>query len=307
LKPIVFIDGGEGTTGLQIYDRLGKRVDIELITIDDTKRKDAKERKKLINSAGLVFLCLPDDVAKESVSLIENNNTRVIDASTAHRTDPDWVYGLPELSARQREDIKNGKRVANPGCHATGAILLLAPLTKAGFIPPDYPLVITSVTGYTGGGKKMIAEYETADRGEHWELDAPRLYSTGAWHKHIPEIMRYSGLGREPAFTPIVADYPQGMQVIIPVRIAADRHVVFDVLSSHYTECAGMEVLNESPAFAASNVNADKDKTTLRVLGHGDIIILTAQFNNLGKGAAGAAVQNMNIMLGFDEYEGLEI
>jgi len=305
MKPRIFIDGREGTTGLQIYDRLAKRGDIELLQIDDAKRKDVAERKKLINSADLVFLCLPDDAARESVSLIENDSTRVLDASTAHRVAPGWAYGLPELSAEHYESIRNSKRVSNPGCHATGSILLLAPLTAAGLIPANYPLAITSITGYSGGGKKMIAEYETSLRDERPDLDAPRLYSTGADHKHIPEIIRYSGLEQTPAFIPIVADYPQGMQVIISLQIPGKRREVFEILSAHYAKCKNIGVLDSGAPYAASNWGAGTDNVSLSVLGHGDLIILTAQFDNLGKGASGAAVQNMNIMLGFGEYDGL--
>jgi len=305
LKPKIFIDGREGTTGLQLYDRLRGRRDIELLPISDEKRKDVSGRKKLINSADLVFLCLPDDAAREAVSLIENDRIRVLDASTAHRVADGWVYGLPELSEKQRDSIRGGKRVANPGCHATGAIMLLAPLVEEKLIPQDYPLVITSITGYTGGGKKMIAEYETSDRKERWDLDAPRLYSTGAFHKHIPEITRYSRLKRAPAFTPVVSDYPQGLQVIIPLHLPDKRQEAYNILSARYSGMANIDVKNDSPPYAASNVNADTDKTTLRVLGYDDVMILTAQLNNLGKGASGAAVQNMNLMLGFPEYDGL--
>jgi len=305
MKPKVFIDGREGTTGLQIYERLDGRSDIELLTISDEKRKDAGERSILINEADLVFLCLPDAAAREAVSLVRSDKTRVLDASTAHRVADGWVYGLPELSAQQRENIRCGKRISNPGCHSTGAILLLAPLTEAKLIPLDYPLAVTSITGYTGGGKSMIAEYETLDREEHWEYDAPRLYSTRASHKHIPEITKYSGLSKEPVFTPIVCDYPQGLQVIIPLQLPGKRQKVFDAIAERYKGYVNIDVLDSAPQFSASNVNADTDKVTLRVLGFDDNIILTAQLNNLGKGAAGAAVQNMNIMLGFGEHDGL--
>jgi N-acetyl-gamma-glutamyl-phosphate reductase len=305
MKPKIFIDGREGTTGLQIYERLNNRDDIELIKIEETRRKDIAERKKLITSADLVFLCLPDNAACESVSLIENDKTRVIDASTAHRVAEDWIYGLPELSGEHRQSIRAAKRVSNPGCHSTGAILLLAPLVKAGVLPKDYPFVITSVTGYTGGGKKMIEEYETSDRENRSDLDAPRLYSTGAEHKHIPEIKKYSGLVRPPVLTPIVADYPQGLQVIIPLHLPDKRGEAFEVLSTHYLNCANISVFDAGQAFSASNVNSGQDKVTLSVLGFDDKIILTAQLDNLGKGAAGAAVQNMNIMLGLSEYSGL--
>jgi len=306
MKPKIFIDGREGTTGLQIYDRLGDRDDIDLLSIEEAKRKDAGERKKILNSADLVFLCLPDDAAREAVSLIENDGVRVLDTSTAHRVADGWAYGLPELSERRRESIRTGKRVSNPGCHSTGAILLLAPLTEAKLIPPDYPLAITSVTGYTGGGKKMIADYELLYRDEHREYNTPRLYSTGAKHKHIPEIMMYSGLSAAPAFMPIVADYPQGMQVMIPLHLPGKRREAYEIIKDSYSGCLNIDVQDSSPPFSASNVNAGTDRVTLRVLGYDEKIILTAQFDNLGKGAAGAAVQNMNIMLGFGEYDGLK-
>ena len=305
MKPKIFIDGSEGTTGLQINERLGARNDVVILTIEESRRKDSGERKRLINAADLVFLCLPDDAAREAVSLVENDSTRILDASTAHRVADGWVYGLPELSAEQHERIRTGKRVSNPGCHSTGVILLLAPLTEAGLIPKEYPLAITSVTGYTGGGKKMIAEYETLDREENWEYNAPRLYSTGASHKHIPEIVKYSGLAGPPVFTPIVCDYPQGLQIIIPLHLPGKRREAFEIIAKRYEGYANIDVFDSAPGFSASNVNADTDKVTLRVLGFDDNIILTAQLNNLGKGAAGAAVQNMNIMLGFDEYNGL--
>ena len=307
MKPIVFIDGQEGTTGLQIYERLDKRADIELILIDENKRKDTTERKKLINEADLVFLCLPDDAARESVTLINNNKTRVIDASVAHRTASEWTYGFPELSKKQRESIVNAKRTTNPGCHSTGAIALLAPLTEAGLVPGDYPIAITSLTGYTGGGKSKIAEYETSDREERNDLNSPRAYSLGAEHKHIPEITLYAGLAFKPAFIPIIADYPQGMQVIIPLHLPGKRREAYDILASHYADCENVDILDEAPPFSASNINAGTDRLTLMVSGSGDNVILTALFDNLGKGACGAAIQNMNIMLGFDEYKGLVI
>jgi len=311
MKPKVFIDGREGTTGLQIYDRLESRGDIDLLQIEHLKRKDLNERKKIINVADLVFLCLPDDAARESAKLIENDNTRVIDASTAHRISEGWVYGLSEMSENQKTAIKTAKRVSNPGCHSTGAILLLAPIIEAGLIQADYPIVITSVTGYTGGGKNMINLYETPGSMMSSELNAPRLYATSASHKHIPEIVKYSGLKINPILTPIVSDYPQGLQVIIPLSLPQKeeniRQNIFKILSTHYAGCANITVLDEGPAFAASNVNAQSDKVTLKVLGFDDKIILTAQLDNLGKGASGAAVQNMNIMLGFDEYRGLKI
>jgi len=311
MKPNVFIDGSEGTTGLQIHERLASRGDINLLQIAHLKRKDLAERKKLINAADLVFLCLPDEAAREAVQLVENDTTRIIDASTAHRVSGGWVFGLSEMSSAQKENIKKARYVSNPGCHSTGAILLLAPLIKAGFIPTDYPLAITSVTGYTGGGKNMINLYETPGSMLSSELNAPRLYATSASHKHIPEIVKYSGIKITPVLIPIVSDYPQGLQIIIPLSLPQEKECIhkkmFETLSKHYNRCTNITVLDESPAFAASNVNAQSDKVTLKVLGFDEKVILTAQFDNLGKGASGAAVQNMNIMLGFDEYRGLKI
>ncbi|MDR0915764.1 MAG: N-acetyl-gamma-glutamyl-phosphate reductase [Oscillospiraceae bacterium] len=306
MTPKIYIDGAEGTTGLQIHERLGARRDIELLCIADALRKDTAERRRLINAADLVFLCLPDAAAVEAVALIDNPHTRVIDASTAHRVADGWVYGLPELSGAQRDAVRAARFVANPGCHATGAIMLLSPLVAKGVVPQDFPVVITSLTGYTGGGKKMIAEYETADRGERWDLNAPRAYGLAGNHKHLPEITRYAGLSQPPAFVPIVADYPQGMQVIIPLAMPRKSEML-QVLQAHYADCRNVDVLGESGAFEPSNVNADRDRVTLRVVGNDAIPILTAQFNNLGKGASGAAVQNMNLMLGFDEYAGLNL
>ncbi|MDR3310332.1 MAG: N-acetyl-gamma-glutamyl-phosphate reductase [Oscillospiraceae bacterium] len=300
----VFIDGAEGTTGLQIHGRLAARGDIELLRIPEALRKSAGARRELINAADLVILALPDDAAREAVTLVANADTKVIDASTAHRVSDGWVYGLPELPG-QREKIRTSKRVANPGCHATGAVMLLRPLRGAGLIPDGYPVAITSVTGYTGGGKKMIAEYETADRGVRWELNAPRSYALGQGHKHIPEIVRYASLGATPSFVPVVADYPEGMQVIVPLAVPGLREAASEVFRKAYGACRNVRIEDGTDAFESSNVNADTDRITLRVAGNDEIAVLIAQLGNLGKGASGAAVQNMNIMLGFNEFEGL--
>ena len=213
MKPVVFIDGREGTTGLQIYDRLTPRQDIELLLIDEEKRKDPAERKKCLNAADLVFLCLPDDAARESVAMIENPNTRVIDASTAHRTAPGWDYGFPELSPRHREAIMKSKRVANPGCHASGFISAVYPLVQMGLIPEDYPLCAYSLTGYSGGGKKLIAEYQDPNRDPRHA--SARIYGTTLNHKHLPEMVHVCGLTRPPVFHPILGDYIQGMATTI--------------------------------------------------------------------------------------------
>ena len=257
-KPKVYIDGKEGTTGLQIYERLGGREDIELLLIDEDKRKDTEERKKFLNAADLVFLCLPDAAAVEAVSLIENPKTRIIDASTAHRTAEGWVYGFAELLPGQRQRIKFSSRVANPGCHATGFLSTVAPLIELGVLPRDYPLSCYSLTGYSGGGKKMIAEYEAPDRDPL--LDSPAPYAIGLCHKHLPEMRQVAGLAFPPNFLPV-----------------------------YTSQLAG------------------KDSLEITVSGTQEQTLLTAQFDNLGKGASGAAVQNMNIMMGFEETAGLSL
>lgn len=310
-KPIVYIDGKEGTTGLQIYDRLAGREDIELLLIDEEKRKDASERKKLLNAADLVFLCLPDAAAAEAVDLIENPHTRVIDASTAHRTAPGWVYGFPELGGDQREAIRTAKRVANPGCYATGFISLVAPLVKRGLLSPDAPLACHAVSGYTGGGKKAIAQYEAGER--EAELVSPRHYAVTLSHKHIPEMMRLSGLTRKPIFMPMICDFPQGMVVTVPVyldmlRGAQSRGSLRTLYRDFYAGCRFVTVRpDDAPAcgFIGSNNLAGTNDLQIFVCGNEEQVMLASRLDNLGKGASGAAVQNMNIMLGFPEEAGL--
>ena len=310
-KPKVYIDGKEGTTGLQIYERLGGRTDVELLLIDEDKRKDTAERKKLINAADLVFLCLPDAAAIEAVSLIENPNTRVIDASTAHRTAEGWVYGFAELLAGQRERIKNAKRLANPGCHATGFLSGAAPLTALGVLPADYPVTCYSLTGYSGGGKKMIAEYE--EEGRDSLLDAPAPYAIGLTHKHLPEMQKLAGLEHAPVFVPILGDYYKGMATTIMLRndLLKGRPTaqnIYEMLCEYY---AGQTMVRVAPfggpARVYANALAGKDYLELTVSGHEGQTLVTARFDNLGKGASGAAVQNMNLMLGFDETTGLSV
>ena len=300
MKPKIFIDGREGTTGLQIYDRLGPRSDIELLLIDESKRKDAGERKRLINEADLVFLCLPDAAARESVSLIDNDRTRVIDASTAHRTHPDWVYGLPELSAEQRNKIAGARFVANPGCHATGFIVSVYPLISLGIMPLNYPLTCFSPTGYSGGGKSMIADYE-----EHKteDMSAPGLYALGLQHKHLPEMVAVTGLTRAPIFCPIVDDYYKGMATTIALHndllskpMAASG--IRQQLAEYY---AGQRYVTVAPELGNGtlycNWGAGTNDLELTVCGNDAQTTITARFDNLGKGASGAAVQNMEIML----------
>ena len=313
-RPRVYIDGQEGTTGLQIVDRLAKRTDIELLTIDPDKRKDLTERKKLLNAADLVFLCLPDAAAVEAVSLIDNESTRVIDASTAHRTAEGWAYGFPELSEGHRAAIKNARRVANPGCHASGFISTVYPLVAMGVLPKDTPLSCFSLTGYSGGGKKMIAEYEGDGKGEN--LYSPGIYAIGQKHKHLPEMQIHCGLMTAPIFCPIVDDYYKGMATTVPLHLSRlsgvkSAHEVWERLRDYY---AGQALVSMAPppeelnsAKFYGNALAGRDDMVIAVAGNDERITVTALFDNLGKGASGAAVQNMNLMLGFDETAGLNL
>ena len=309
MKPKVYIDGKEGTTGLQIYDRLALRQDIELLLIDEEKRKDTAERKKLMNAADVVFLCLPDAAAIEAVTLVENPNTRIIDASTAHRTDPAWDYGFPELSRAHREAIIRSRPGANPGCHATGFISIVYPLAAMGLLPKDALLSCFSLTGYSGGGKKMIAQYEAEGRGEL--LSSPALYALTQGHKHLPEMQKVCGLTTVPVFTPIVDDYYKGMATTVPLHLSQLRGVgslrqLWQALSDHY---AGQKLVHVAPEGADGKLyggaKAGDNDLTLVVAGNDSQLTVTALFDNLGKGASGAAVQNMNLMLGFEETAGL--
>ena len=311
-KPKVFIDGQEGTTGLQIHERLSGRADIELLVIDPDKRKDLAERKRLINAADLVFLCLPDAAAVEAVGLIENSRTRVIDASTAHRTAPGWVYGFPELYKKPEETIGKARFVANPGCHATGFLASAAPLVSMGVLPRDYPLTCCSLTGYSGGGKKLIAQYEGGDKGA--ELYSPRVYGTTLKHKHLREMQKLSGLEQPPVFTPVVDDYYKGMATTIYLH---NRYLVGQptarelslILMTYYARQPLVSVTpyTEEGAYLAASALAGTDRLELTVSGHEGQSIITARFDNLGKGASGAAVQNMNLMLGVEETCGLAL
>lgn len=311
MKTKVYIDGQSGTTGLQIYDRIGQREDLELLRIPEELRHDPDERKKYLNSADIVFLCLPDEGAREAVSFIDDPNVRVIDASTAHRTNPDWTYGYPELSKAQREAIRTSKRVANPGCHATGFISTTAPLVAMGVIPKDYPMSCYSLTGYSGGGKKMIAEYEAEGRSEL--LDAPGIYGLNLQHKHLPEMQTVTGLAYPPVFMPIVDDYYKGMATtimlqnrLLPGQPSAEE--ICAKLADYYRNEHFVSVVpfgeNDSKLYA--NKLAGTNRLEIVVCGHEEQTTVTALFDNLGKGASGAAVQNMNIMLGLPEETGLE-
>lgn len=312
MKPKVYIDGKEGTTGLQIYDRLAARSDIELLLIEEDKRKDSGERKKLINAADLTFLCLPDAAAKEAVGMLENAHGRIIDASTAHRTVPGWAYGFSELSAAHAEAVKTSRFVANPGCHATGFIAAVYPLVAAGLIPKDMPLTVFSLTGYSGGGKKMIAEYEAADKPALYF--APRIYGLNLKHKHLAEMKAVCGLEKAPVFCPVVDDFYKGMAVttMLPNEMLSgkpDAQAVWEALKNHY-EGSRLVFVHEfgydEPMISAAKFTG-KDSLQLIVNGHEEQTIVTALFDNLGKGASGAVVQNMNLMLGFDETAGLTL
>lgn len=310
MRPKIFIDGKEGTTGLQIYERLGKREDIELLRIPENRRKDREARREYLNSADLVFLCLPDAAAREAVGLIENPDTKVIDASTAHRTAPGWVYGFPELSVKRRRDIIDAKRVTNPGCHATGFISIVAPLISGGFLPGDYPVTCYSVTGYSGGGKRLIAQYEEKYRPAG--LDSPRIYALDLSHKHIPEMMSVCGLLTKPLLSPIVADYHCGMATAVPLhnhtlRGRPEAEDIRDFLGAYYKNERFVRVspFGEAGSYLNSNEHIGTNLLELVVCGGREQTLITARFDNLGKGASGAAVQNMNLMLGFAESEGL--
>lgn len=311
MKTRVYIDGQSGTTGLQIYERIGKREDLTLLRIDEDKRHDTEERRKFLNGADIVFLCLPDEGAREAVSLIENPSVRVIDASTAHRTADGWVYGYPELSPENRAAIASRRRIANPGCHATGFISSAAPLVRLGILPADYPLTCYSLTGYSGGGKKMIAQYQAEGREE--ALSAPGLYGLTLKHKHIPEMVKAAGLVCPPVFMPVVDDYYKGMATTIMLhnRLLPGRPSAQDIreaLADYYKNEYFVTVLPYEAARKTvyANALAGTNHLQLIVCGYEDQTTVTALFDNLGKGASGAAVQNMNIMLGLDERTGLE-
>ncbi|MBQ9823762.1 MAG: N-acetyl-gamma-glutamyl-phosphate reductase [Solobacterium sp.] len=301
----VFIDGSSGTTGLRIEERLSARKDIELVKVPYELRHEPQVRKEAMAEADIAFLCLPDEAAKESASLAEDLDTVIIDTSTAHRTAKGWTYGLPELKG-QKEIIASSKRIANPGCHATGFILLVQPLVEAGIIPKNLLLTCTSLTGYSGGGKKMIAQYE--DQGRDPLFDAPRLYGLTQNHKHLKEMKIISGLDYDPAFCPVVADFYSGMETIIPLFKSQIRGTLQDIEKIYEDLYQGPLVKYE--AFAKDGMISAaamklRDDLLVHVEGNEDRILLTAVFDNLGKGASGAAIQNMNIVMGIDETAGL--
>ncbi len=306
----IFIDGSAGTTGLRIYERLSSRNDINLIILSEEKRKDLNARKEALNHCDIAFLCLPDAAAIEAVSLVENPNTAIIDTSTAHRTDPHWTYGFPELKGgRQREFIKNSKRIANPGCHASGFVALVEPLVQKGLIEKDAFLSCTSLTGYSGGGKKMIAEYESAER--DMLLDAPRLYGLTQQHKHLKEMKALCGLENAPIFLPIVEPFYSGMEVAVSLfanQLKGDISDIKSVYDEYYSSgiVEYKEQADES-GFLSAAAFSGRDNMQITVCGNDERILLVSRFDNLGKGASGAAIQNMNILMGVNETEGLDI
>lgn len=317
MKTKVYIDGSEGTTGLRINERFKERDDIEILTIPTELRKDINERKKYINSSDITFLCLPDAAAIEAVSLVENDNVRIIDASTAHRTESGWAYGFPELSSDMYAAIKTGKRVAVPGCHASGFNSLVYPLVKEEIMPVDYPVVSFSLTGYSGGGKKMIADYENADRDNMY--NAPREYALTQKHKHLKEMKKIPGLSTEPLFTPIVADYYSGMIVSLPLytsMLNGDMTLekIWNFFDNYYKDSRfikvmplGVEASEEINGFLGANKCSGFDGMEIFITGNDERVLLSSRFDNLGKGASGAAIQCMNIMLGLDEAKGLNL
>ncbi|MBR2572670.1 MAG: N-acetyl-gamma-glutamyl-phosphate reductase [Clostridia bacterium] len=306
----VFIDGAEGTTGLRIAQRLEGRGDVRLIPIPESVRKDPSERKKRYEEADIAILCLPDQAAREAAELAKGAGVRIIDASTAHRTEPGWAYGFAELSAAHRQAIAAGERVAVPGCHACGFISLVYPMVKSGMMPADYPVVCHSVTGYSGGGRKMIAQYE-AD-GRDAALDSPRQYGLSQQHKHLKEMTAIPGLAYPPAFSPIVSDYYSGMVVTVPVfpRLlngTVNRAEILEMFADHYAGQRLVRVLRDSfdGEMLAGNALSGRDDMEIAVLGNDERVLLVSRFDNLGKGASGSAVQCLNLMTGMDETTGL--
>lgn len=310
----VYIDGQEGTTGLKILERFEGRNDIELLRISEDKRKDSAERARLINMSDYTFLCLPDDAAREAVSFVDNDKVRIIDASTAHRTNPDWAYGFPELSAQHREKIRTSNRVAVPGCYASGFASIVYPLVNNGVIPDDFPVFAYATSGYSGAGKKAIAIYEGNEKPE--EFNSPRQYALSQQHKHLPEMKAVSGLKFTPMFNPMVCDYFSGMVVSVPIQTrmlgsSVTAESIHDMYAKHYDGAKMVEVMplmsadEQKSFFLASNTLSGQNKIQVFVFGNDEQILLCSRLDNLGKGASGAAVQCLNIMMGIDETTGL--
>ena len=315
MKTKIFIDGSEGTTGLRIYERFEGRDDVELLKISSELRKDVNERKRLINESDITFLCLPDAAARESVSLVENDHVRIIDTSTAHRTEEGWAYGFAELSHAHRDAIKNGKRIAVPGCYATGFISLVYPMIAKEIMPADYPVSAFGLSGYSGAGKKVIAAYEADDRPV--DFDAPREYALTQQHKHLKEMQKITGLTKTPLFSPIICDYYSGMVMSVPLytdMLNGSQTVesVHKMFSEFY---AGEKFIKVMPLDAeagegnmlAGNACSVWDGLRIFITGNEERIVLSSQFDNLGKGASGAAIQCLNIMLGCEEDKGLQL
>ena len=312
----VFIDGKEGTTGLRIFDRLADRPEFSLLTLPEDRRKDPAERQACLHEADIAILCLPDAAAKESVALAQGSRARILDTSTAHRVASGWAYGFPELSDAHRKAVMEGKFVAVPGCHASGFIALAAPLMQAGLLPGDAQLSCFSLTGYSGGGRKMIAEYEAPMRSP--SLDSPRQYGLSQGHKHLPEMQRVPGLKTPPLFAPVVADYYSGMEVTVPLfrsQLRCGEHPVQEVtecLKAHYAGSRVVHVASEADiegmnGFIPAGGMSGRDDMLLMVLGNDERLQLVSLFDNLGKGSSGAAVQCLNLMLGLDETCGLKL
>lgn len=308
----IFIDGKDGTTGLKIYQRFENRDDIELLLIDPEKRKDTKERAKMINESDITFLCLPDAASIEAVSLVENEKVKIIDTSTAHRTLPEWAYGFAELSNEFRHKIETSNRIAVPGCYASGFNSIVYPLVHNNFISNDYDIVCFAMSGYTGAGKKGIAQYEDANRDK--EFDSPRVYALSQQHKHLKEMKAISNLAKEPIFTPIICDYPQGMLVNIPLYTSKmnkkyTKEDIYEMFKEHYdgSDIVKVRPLGYSEAMIGSNNFANRDDMEIEINGNDERIIITSRFDNLGKGASGAAIQCLNIAMGINEKTGLNI
>jgi N-acetyl-gamma-glutamyl-phosphate reductase len=315
MKPKIYVDGQEGTTGLRIHEMLAGRGDLDVLSIDPARRKDPAERARLLNAADVAFLCLPDDAAREAASMVSNPRTCLIDASTAHRTASDWVFGLPELAPGQRERIRSARRISNPGCHASAFILLLRPLVDAGLVPAALPISATSITGYSGGGRKMIEQYE---RGDDERLRAPRPYALALKHKHLPEMQQHAGLAVPPLFMPVVGNFYKGLAVTVPLHLAqlaagCDGAALRCALAERYAgepfvrvqPLGDPEVLQAGGGYFDVTACNDTNRVDLFVFANDRQALLLARLDNLGKGASGAAVQAMNLRLGIDERTSL--